>query len=106
MDRNNKRRLAHLVLGVVVLLPARALAGPPDGPTPHYSSWAYRTPLLYRLHECWHYRRDGGHTADCYPAGPWSYLIIKDPVYIFDPNSVPRVAGPGPTDAGAAASSP
>jgi hypothetical protein len=95
MGRKSSGRLARLALGVMCLVPNAAFAwspgGPapdPAGPAPYYSPWVYWTPILYRWCAEWHLRRAGG--PDSYPAGPWSYLIIKDPVYIFDPNNVPR----------------
>ena len=103
MGRRTNRRPAVLALGVVSLIAAGALAGPtgasaadpgPAGPAPYYSPWAYRTPLLYRLCQECQLRRAGGSMPDCAPSGPWSYLIIRDPLYIFDPEKVP--SGPGP----------
>jgi hypothetical protein len=109
MGRKHNCRLALLALGVLVLSPAglpRAAADPgPADPAPHYSSWAYRMPLLYRLHECLHYH-EYGHTPDCYPTEPTSYLIIKCPVYIFDPNTAPHLPAPGSADAGVRSESP
>jgi hypothetical protein len=65
--------------------------GPP-GPARYYSPWAYRTPLLYRLSQCIHTWRASPPSG--YPTGPWSYQIIKCPVYIFDPKDVPSVPAP------------
>ena len=74
------------ILGVVVLLGGGVIAGPPRAtadpgpadPTPHYSCWAYRTPLLYRL--LFH----GG--------SPWSQIARMDLRAI----SLPSNEGPGP----------
>jgi hypothetical protein len=77
--------------------PAAAQTGP-TGHARYYSPWAYRTPILFRLSQCIHTWRASPPSG--YPTGPWSYLIIKDPVYIFDPKQVPSVPGapaPGTT---------
>jgi hypothetical protein len=95
-------RLALWVLGAAFLVPGGASAGQPccpaedsgsTGPARYYSPWTYRAPLLYRLCEE-HRLHWGKHGPDCYPAGPWGYLIIKEPLYIFDPNRVPSLPAP------------
>ena len=112
MGRSGKEgRLALWVLGGVLLVPGAAPAGQPccpggdsqsTGPARYYSPCTYRTPLLYRWCQE-HQLHWGRHGPDSIPAGPWGYLIIKDPLYIFDPNSVPSLPVPAPTASPSAA---
>jgi hypothetical protein len=106
VGRTSHVRWALVVLGVVPLLPAAAVAGPlgqgasdpgPAAPAPYYSPWHYRTPILYRLCEEFHLRREEKCSPTYYPAGLYSYQILTCPVPPGDPPDFRRGPGHGPS---------